>query len=681
MARIFISYSRVDGAFTERFVRRLKRIDRDHNVWYDDELLGGDIWWEEILNHIYVCDLFVYLLSNESVNSPYCQAEFIEARRLQKRIITVQVRDRTKLPPDLSDIHYVDMKAGLDDADALERLTAALIKQTKNLPSRRPKPLSPTRTPRPHVPDEVVVPNREDVDTPTLRDRSMLPVSKGRDKQTKNQGTITAALIAAIAIIVATVIGIISGVLNNNGSGTTPSAAIAQETITAIAAAPTESPTVTDTPSLMPTETPLAVAFVLQTMDSQATIDQGILNANNTAAARLTEYAVGTQSIGDQTATATWWTATPVPNMTASIEAFRTQQAETVTAEWINSWTNTPTITPTPTATDTATATPTFTDTPTPTYTSTATPTATDTATPTPTATPTATPTNTPPPTETSTSTPTPTATLTPTQTPDFARATNRAQVALTNTAIVEILSANATEVALAQVTPTSAPTRTRSATEAPTFESIQLYAVSNARVRSCARTSCNQVTVVMQGERVTVIGQTRGDRIGSSTTWYEVRTNGQTGFVHESLLSNSRPVEVAAPAAPSQADQTQPQNEPEPTQPPSSGGPRCSSDSFGGNASDLFGYEGHHAQTFNVPAGATLTATLMITDGSGEWGVRISILDAGGSELRGQEIYHVSPSNQASVSYLSEGGGTYKIQVSGDSTHQYRYRASWSCG
>jgi len=82
MARIFISYSRVDKTFTERFEARLRRMFPDVPVWYDDHLYGGQNWWNEILGQIAKCDIFIYLLSNESVTSPYCQAEFTEARRL-----------------------------------------------------------------------------------------------------------------------------------------------------------------------------------------------------------------------------------------------------------------------------------------------------------------------------------------------------------------------------------------------------------------------------------------------------------------------------------------------------------------------------------------------------------------------------------------------------------------------
>jgi formylglycine-generating enzyme required for sulfatase activity len=124
---------------------------------------------------------------------------------------------------------------------------------------------------------------------------------------------------------------------------------------------PTETPSITSTPENTSTPTmTLEIAQIVGTMDAQATLDQPTIDFNNTAAARLTAYFAGTQSSFDQTSTATLWTATPTPNITASIDAFRTQQAATATAQYFVSltetatqWTATPTITLTPTITPT----------------------------------------------------------------------------------------------------------------------------------------------------------------------------------------------------------------------------------------------------------------------------------------------------------------------------------------
>ncbi len=65
MPHIFISYSRVDRFFTEHFEARLRRMFPDVDIWFDDHLHGGDVWWDEILSQIAQCDVFIYLLSNE----------------------------------------------------------------------------------------------------------------------------------------------------------------------------------------------------------------------------------------------------------------------------------------------------------------------------------------------------------------------------------------------------------------------------------------------------------------------------------------------------------------------------------------------------------------------------------------------------------------------------------------
>lgn len=140
MARIFISYSRVDTAFVEKLYHRLQQMRPNCHIWYDQAphgLLGGDLWWDEIMNAVAKSDIFIYVLSNESVQSDYCQAEFEEARRLQKRIITIQARDRTRLTGKLRDIQYVDMKNGVDDPEALARLAGALDRQISLIKKRR----------------------------------------------------------------------------------------------------------------------------------------------------------------------------------------------------------------------------------------------------------------------------------------------------------------------------------------------------------------------------------------------------------------------------------------------------------------------------------------------------------------------------------------------------------------
>ncbi|MEZ4671005.1 MAG: TIR domain-containing protein [Anaerolineae bacterium] len=151
MPRIFISYSRVDRALTADLAARLRRINGTENVWYDEALHGGDVWWRSILDQIARCDIFMYLLSRDSLESPYCLAELNEARRLRKPVLPVLVRDRTPIPPDLSVIQYVDMSSGvtLDTITDLEAAINTLAASGQELPNA---PLRPVPEPVPSAP-------------------------------------------------------------------------------------------------------------------------------------------------------------------------------------------------------------------------------------------------------------------------------------------------------------------------------------------------------------------------------------------------------------------------------------------------------------------------------------------------------------------------------------------------
>ena len=67
---IFISYARKDRAAAETLRHDLERTRS--SVWLDDELTGGQAWWETILGQIRSCDLFVFALSPDSLRSKAC---------------------------------------------------------------------------------------------------------------------------------------------------------------------------------------------------------------------------------------------------------------------------------------------------------------------------------------------------------------------------------------------------------------------------------------------------------------------------------------------------------------------------------------------------------------------------------------------------------------------------------
>ena len=149
MTRIFVSYSHVDRPDVEELVLRLRKVYGHDSVWMDNNGIGGDSWWEETLERIAACKIFLYMLSNEALKSPYCQAEYKEAYRLHKRIVAVQIRDHTRLTDELAEPQYVNMIDWERDTDQLSDLYRALRNQKGLVRHTR----YTGRTLRPSVPD------------------------------------------------------------------------------------------------------------------------------------------------------------------------------------------------------------------------------------------------------------------------------------------------------------------------------------------------------------------------------------------------------------------------------------------------------------------------------------------------------------------------------------------------
>lgn len=194
MARLFISYSRADRQFVDGFVPLLRKVYGNDTIWFDDDIPGGHEWWRLILSEIGKCELFIYLLSNEALASPYCQAEFREALRLQKLVLPVVVRPKTQIgadiPGDLRDIlqkiQWVDLSRGFKDYEATATLYAAINKLLEQAPARPPTPLLLQPVREPPVPDR-----------------------KPRKLLTEPWAIIIAAVIGLIGIIVAALIGVV----------------------------------------------------------------------------------------------------------------------------------------------------------------------------------------------------------------------------------------------------------------------------------------------------------------------------------------------------------------------------------------------------------------------------------------------------------------------------------------
>src|SRR5215217_281153 len=105
---IFISYSSKNRDLVRALAEDLSSLD--YGVWFDRELTGGRDWWADILEHIRACDLFVFALTPESLQSEASRLEYQYAHDLGKNILPVmliQVSVRV-LPSALQRLQFVD---------------------------------------------------------------------------------------------------------------------------------------------------------------------------------------------------------------------------------------------------------------------------------------------------------------------------------------------------------------------------------------------------------------------------------------------------------------------------------------------------------------------------------------------------------------------------------------------
>ena len=160
------------------------------------------------------------------------------------------------------------------------------------------------------------------------------PKKKPRHGSTANRAAGFVAVIALVTVLGWLVITGLTGLLHQDAGAPTPpptaAALLATTEVPATAAPPTETPTAT-APASTATPTEIDINQLVATLNSRATDAQATRDAQATDTA--TAAGLGTLSMLDQTATATGWTATPTPNITASIVAYRTQEVETATAE------------------------------------------------------------------------------------------------------------------------------------------------------------------------------------------------------------------------------------------------------------------------------------------------------------------------------------------------------------
>jgi hypothetical protein len=154
--KLFISYSSRDRDAVKNLAQDLESAVKtlphqsEFGVWFDQELIGGHDWWNNIVSAVYHSDLFIFALTPDSLESTPCKLEYTYASRLNKRVLPVLLSDGVNpslLPDELQRLQFVDYRT--DDKTSYQRLLAAIA----NLPAPQPPP-----DPLPTPPDAPVSP-------------------------------------------------------------------------------------------------------------------------------------------------------------------------------------------------------------------------------------------------------------------------------------------------------------------------------------------------------------------------------------------------------------------------------------------------------------------------------------------------------------------------------------------
>lgn len=121
--QLFISYAHDDMPICKQFVKLLEA----HEVWFDQNLRGGEEWWQRILDRLAWCEGLIYLLSPASVESEYCRREANIALSSGKVLIPVIIHRRAQMPEFLKHIQYIDLSEGLESVESVLQLMNTLF--------------------------------------------------------------------------------------------------------------------------------------------------------------------------------------------------------------------------------------------------------------------------------------------------------------------------------------------------------------------------------------------------------------------------------------------------------------------------------------------------------------------------------------------------------------------------
>ncbi len=130
--KLFISYAHNDIAKVEELAGYLR--NGSHDAWYDHELLPGQFWKKELKLQVESCDVFVYVVSRDSLNSEWCIREYRIAKKAKMPIIPVLIDKAAVylMNEELGEIQYSDFCDGFKP-DKIAKLMGGLTKIVEEL--------------------------------------------------------------------------------------------------------------------------------------------------------------------------------------------------------------------------------------------------------------------------------------------------------------------------------------------------------------------------------------------------------------------------------------------------------------------------------------------------------------------------------------------------------------------
>ncbi len=207
MPRIFISYSRLDQKIAQTIANDLRGIYGNENVWFDEDLMPGEEWREKLLSGIVDCDIFIFLVSPDSLDSEFCKKEFAQAQGARKRIIPLLVREtdfklvQNEISKDVISLQLLDVSQGFSSV-GLKRLRRAIESEMARS-TAEVRVVETQETPE-------IAPDTSGGDHPDLYTPAVYPRKKPR---------VAAIILAGLLVVVIIIFALVALLVNRSPKG------------------------------------------------------------------------------------------------------------------------------------------------------------------------------------------------------------------------------------------------------------------------------------------------------------------------------------------------------------------------------------------------------------------------------------------------------------------------------